>query len=171
MNFYIKNIPNLAQQSLHYCSRNYCIDCSRFHCSSFSRNHCTSCSCLQERIVSNTTSSLKRCGQIITGKKSSVKLPLYPKLQTPTLICGSLFRGLVQVPFRKEQYCCSNAVFASSDLSVKGWQKISVGYFLIIGSSIFYDVCCLFKITPNGLQLPEGGAFETLHFQVCTNVH
>lgn len=102
-----------------------------------------------ERIVSNTTSSLKRCGQIITGKKSSVKLPLYPKLQTPTLICGSLFRGLVQVPFRKEQYCCSNAVFASSDLSVKGWQKISVGYFLIIGSSIFYDVCCLFKITPN----------------------
>ena len=46
MNFYIKNIPNLAQQSLHYCSRNYCIDCSRFHCSSFSRNHCTSCSCL-----------------------------------------------------------------------------------------------------------------------------
>ena len=46
MNFYIKNIPNLAQQSLHYCSRNYCIDCSRFHCSSFSRNHCTYCSCL-----------------------------------------------------------------------------------------------------------------------------
>ena len=46
MNFDIKNIPNLAQQSLHYCSRNYCIDCSRFHCSSFSRNHCTSCSCL-----------------------------------------------------------------------------------------------------------------------------
>lgn len=49
MNFYIKNIPNLAQQSLHYCSRNYCIDCSRFHCSSFSRNHCTSCSCLHHR--------------------------------------------------------------------------------------------------------------------------
>ena len=52
MNFYIKNIPNLAQQSLHYCSRNYCIDCSRFHCSSFSRNHCTSCSCLQAWTIS-----------------------------------------------------------------------------------------------------------------------
>ncbi len=51
MNFYIKNIPNLAQQSLHYCSRNYCIDCSRFHCSSFSRNHCTFCSCLAMHLL------------------------------------------------------------------------------------------------------------------------
>jgi len=31
-----------------------------------------------------------------------------------------------------------------------------------------------FLILPDyiyGWQLPEGGAFETLHFQVCTNVH
>ena len=52
MSFDIKNIPNLAQQSLHSCSRNYSIDCSRFHCSSFSRNHCTSCSCLHQPYLS-----------------------------------------------------------------------------------------------------------------------
>jgi len=62
MNYNIKNIPNLAQQSLHYCSQNYCIDCSRFHCSSFSRNHCTSCSCLHERIG-------KRADEALVAKK------------------------------------------------------------------------------------------------------
>ena len=67
MNFYIKNIPNLAQQSLHYCSRNYCIDCSRFRCSSFSRNHCTSCSCLHSVTATNVDLSTEVGKEVHVG--------------------------------------------------------------------------------------------------------